>query len=99
MKPALAVGMVFLGYCGGYFGRDAYGEKRVEAFGADWVVVRGGLGRKSVYFATFKSTDDMQKCVEEFLEENKALTPEAESDHYPEWPPRMKQDFSGPDRE
>jgi hypothetical protein len=77
----LAVGMVFLGYCGGYFGRNAYGEKRVEAFGADWIVARGGLSGKSIYCATFKSADDMRKCVEEFLKENEALTP-IEPDQY-----------------
>lgn len=28
------------GFCGGYFGRDSYDPKRVEAIGADWVVAR-----------------------------------------------------------
>jgi hypothetical protein len=27
-------------YCGGWFGRDSYSPKRVEAMGADWVVAR-----------------------------------------------------------
>lgn len=36
----LRVGDVLYGFCGGYFGRDSYGDKRVEAIGADWVVVR-----------------------------------------------------------
>jgi|APSaa5957512622_1039677.scaffolds.fasta_scaffold27300_5 hypothetical protein len=36
----LRVGDVLYGYCGGIFGRDSYGAKRVEAIGADWVVVR-----------------------------------------------------------
>ena len=36
----LRVGDVLYGYCEGVFGRDSYGEKRVEAIGADWVVVR-----------------------------------------------------------
>lgn len=39
MDP-LRVGDVLYGYCGGFFGRDSYGDKRVEAIGADWVIVR-----------------------------------------------------------
>jgi hypothetical protein len=40
MSAPLRVGIVLFGHCGGHFGRDSYGEKRVEAIGADWVVVR-----------------------------------------------------------
>ena len=40
MNP-LQIGMVLHGYCNGYFGRDSYECNRVEAVGADWVVVRG----------------------------------------------------------
>jgi hypothetical protein len=36
----LRVGDVLYGFCGGAFGRDSYGTKRVEAIGADWVVAR-----------------------------------------------------------
>lgn len=36
----LRVGDVLDGFCGGYFGRDSYGAKRIEAAGADWVVAR-----------------------------------------------------------
>lgn len=36
----LLVGETLEGFCGGYFGRDSYGTKRVEAVGADWVVAR-----------------------------------------------------------
>lgn len=41
-KRPLRVGDILYGFCGGEFGRDSYGDKRVEAIGADWVVVRGG---------------------------------------------------------
>lgn len=34
------VGTVVYGYCNGFFGRDSYNDKRVEAVGADWVVAR-----------------------------------------------------------
>ena len=35
----VAVGKVLYGYCNGYFG-DNYNDKRIEAFGDDWIVVR-----------------------------------------------------------
>ena len=40
MVESLRIGQVLFGFCGGYFGRDSYNNKRVEALGADWVVVR-----------------------------------------------------------
>ncbi len=36
----LRVGTMIYGYCEGLFGRDSYGDRRVEAIGADWVVLR-----------------------------------------------------------
>lgn len=36
----LRIGDMLYGFCGGAFGRDSYGDKRVEAIGADWVVCR-----------------------------------------------------------
>ena len=38
------VGDVIRGYCSGIFG-DAWGQLRVEAVGADWVVVRDSDGK------------------------------------------------------
>ena len=43
LRP-LRIGDVLYGYCGGWFGRDSYAPKRVEAIGVDWVVVRGDDG-------------------------------------------------------
>jgi hypothetical protein len=40
----LRVGDILYGFCGGYFGRDSYKDKRVEAIGADWVVARSDNG-------------------------------------------------------
>lgn len=37
---ALQIGQMLYGYCGDHFERDSYNEKRVEAVGIDWVVVR-----------------------------------------------------------
>lgn len=40
----LGIGDVLSGFCGGWFGRDSYDDKRVEAIGSDWVVVRDERG-------------------------------------------------------
>ena len=34
------VGRQLHGYCDGYFGRDSYGDKIIEAEGYDWIVAR-----------------------------------------------------------
>jgi len=39
-ETPLRVGDVLQGFCGGWFGRNSYEDKRVEAIGSDWVVVR-----------------------------------------------------------
>lgn len=73
MRP-LRVGDVIYDYCGGAFGRDGYGPKRVEAIGADWVVVRHEDG--AINFATFPfynlhSPDDLiQYTTEEARKAN-----------------------------
>ncbi|HDY66769.1 MAG TPA: hypothetical protein ENH85_03140 [Candidatus Scalindua sp.] len=36
----LQIGQILYGYCGGFFGRESYEDKRIEAIGFDWVVVR-----------------------------------------------------------
>ena len=36
----IRIGIILHGFCDGYFGRDSYGCKRVEAIGADWLVAR-----------------------------------------------------------
>ena len=45
-------GQVLYGYCGGYFGRESYAIKYVEAIGQDWVVARDKNGE--VHFACGK---------------------------------------------
>jgi hypothetical protein len=40
IKPPLRAGDTLGGFCNGAFGRDSYGDKRVEAIGPDWVVAR-----------------------------------------------------------
>lgn len=40
MDGKVEPGDTLFGFCGGYFGRDSYGNKVVAAVGRDWVVVR-----------------------------------------------------------
>ena len=59
-RLVLRVGTLLFGFCGGDFGRDSYLPKRVEALGADWVVVRDSDG--VVDFAAGK--DILEKLTE-----------------------------------
>lgn len=36
----LQVGQPVNGFCRGLFGRDSYGNRRIEAMGYDWIVTR-----------------------------------------------------------
>lgn len=60
------VGTVLYGYCDGFFGRDGYGGKRIEAIGADWVVVRyiNGLNEGCTGFCSFGDTAEMRENIE-----------------------------------
>lgn len=40
MSHEFKVGQVIHGFAGGYFGRDSYGCRRIEAVGHDWIVTR-----------------------------------------------------------
>jgi hypothetical protein len=61
------IGQLLYGFCGGVFGRDGYGRKRIEAFGADWVVARGD--GNELFFATWNSTEEMVKELAEYSKE------------------------------
>lgn len=56
----IAVGSKLTGFCAGLFGRDHYGDCRVEAIGVDWVVVRNDDGT-----VDFGEDDDIQKWLME----------------------------------
>lgn len=64
------VGQFLFGFCNGYFGRDSYGRKRIEAEGADWVVVRDVNG--SPCFTSFASTDTKRQLLEEWSDSENA---------------------------
>lgn len=61
------IGDVFSGYCNGYFGRDSYGDKSVEALGIDWILCREDGG--GVVLATFSNNDEMIEMVERWKAE------------------------------
>ena len=44
LNPA-KVGMVLYGYCNGFFGRESYLPKTIEAVGKDWILVRHDDGK------------------------------------------------------
>ena len=57
------VGTKLYGYCNGYFG-DSYDDKRIEAVGCDWMVVRDidlGIPR----FACFRNSEEIENFVKE----------------------------------
>ncbi len=61
----LYVGQILHGYCGGMFGRDSYGDKRIEAVGVDWCVARES--DRNPVFATSVGTswDNITEMLEE----------------------------------
>jgi hypothetical protein len=61
----IRVGEIFHGFCGGYFGRDSYGCRRVEAVGVDWIVCRIETGYDEGRLDFASGPDDilwLQKC-------------------------------------
>lgn len=69
MSKAIGVGTVLHGFCNGFFGRDEYGPKRIEAMGYDWIVCRTEDGRP--LFALFEGNwrARMPELLEEWSEE------------------------------
>ena len=53
----LRIGDTLYGFCGGCFGRDSYDDKRVEAIGSDWVVVREINGAPDFYHGNPEDLD------------------------------------------
>jgi len=62
---SLLVGQVLYGFCGGTFGRDSYSDKRIEAVGADWVVVRESSSQQP----NFASGPDIHRELIEYTKE------------------------------
>ena len=60
----VSVGTVLYGFCNGFFGRDSYDDKRIEAIGADWVVVRENEFPGFASFNDGWQKRDMQSLME-----------------------------------
>lgn len=59
------VGALLDGFCGGMFGRESYGTKRIEAIGPDWVIARDiDTGEVAACVETGR---DIRADLEEFL--------------------------------
>jgi len=58
-------GLKLYGYCDGYFGRDSYGEKRIEGYGSDWIVAREKYSEIPL-MADFQSYNEMCKYLDDW---------------------------------
>lgn len=58
------IGRVIYGYCNGYFGRDSYSDKRIEAEGFDWIVARER--NNSLVFTTFPNSREKQALIDDW---------------------------------
>jgi hypothetical protein len=63
------IGTVLYGYCNGFFGRDSYGDKVIEAVGKDWIVVR--TEQNEVDFCSFSDFEAMLSAVKEWSNKEK----------------------------
>lgn len=57
------VGRLLYGFCNGFFGRDSYNTKRIEAEGVDWIVARQLTDDAMPEFAQFKSEDQKLEYI------------------------------------
>ncbi len=58
------IGRIIYGYCNGYFGRDSYDNKRIEAEGIDWIVARSIENTSSQpEFASFYSEEEKENLI------------------------------------
>jgi hypothetical protein len=55
-------GVVLHGFCNGFFGRDSYGDKVIEAIGPDWVVAREEHEEEPL-FASFHGWANMHEYL------------------------------------
>lgn len=61
----LRIGDLLHGYCRGCFGRDSYDNKRVEAIGADWIVVREEDGSPNFYHGNPEDLEEYKNKEEQ----------------------------------
>lgn len=64
------VGTKLYGFCDKYFGRDSWGDKRIEAIGVDWIVTRS-CDSEIPDFAVFESQEEMIERVRDWSQKPK----------------------------
>ena len=67
------IGKVLYGFCNGYFGRDSYEDKRIEAEGVDWIVARATEEDYLPEFCSFENEEKKQEYINEWGKEYKEL--------------------------
>lgn len=63
------IGKKIYGFCDGYFGRDSFEDKTIEAIGFDWIVARECNGGY-VHLAHFSSSEEMFNCLIQWVNED-----------------------------
>ncbi len=63
------IGRIIYGFCNGYFGREDYRDKRIEAEGIDWIVCRvlnSDNESDEATFASFSSEEEKEKLIKKW---------------------------------
>ncbi len=62
------VGIIIYGFCSGFFGRDSYSDKQIEAEGKDWIVARA-LDDENARpeFADFNNEEEKNMYIKKWM--------------------------------
>ena len=62
------IGVKIYGFCNGFFGRDDYEDKIIEAEGMDWIVCRyiNDEDKQDVSFASFENSDEKNGYIKDW---------------------------------
>ena len=58
------IGRKIYGFCDGFFGRDSWDDKTIEAEGYDWIVARDS--EQHAWFRQFRTTDNKQNLIDKW---------------------------------
>jgi hypothetical protein len=61
------VGKLIYGFCDGFFGRESYDNKRIEAEGPDWIVSRELREDAVPEFCAFRQGWDKQELIDKWV--------------------------------
>jgi hypothetical protein len=62
------IGRVIYGLCNGFFGRNSYDNKRIEAEGIDWIMAREMEPDAKPEFAIFENMQSKQRYIDEWAD-------------------------------